>query len=606
MQLTCTLLRRGWIKLDLQVVGENEFLRVLNIIKNRLNVITYDRSFKRYLTSIYEFDNLKEICDQNNIELYVSAKLLRYIKRNKIKKKFLNNIKGKELNIKKWVDDKDSQLLPYQKEGVLTGLYHKRFLIGDEMGVGKTPEAIGIILKAFEFYGHKNALVVCPNRIKKQWLGELEKFTTLSNRKFAILGERHCYTGAVKHFIKNRNICKECKFYKRCSKLKELEVNQLRKLQMDNAEILITNYEMIRVLKSEFLKKEYDVIILDEATKLKNRNAQITKLMKKFVDNQPTSTLVIAMSGTFLENRLEELYSIMNIIDDKILGTFQNFKERYLVLDYWNNVIGYRNKKELRIKLHSILIRRTIEEVWHDRPKIIENIIECKMDDFQCVIYNHARDGVLAEIKDLRKANKINMANIGALLSYLLMIADTVKAIDPKCSDRNHSSKLKMLNELLEEEIPLKSKVLIFSRFANKVIPHIIEDLGMRSTNGKGILKITGKTKNSADVIKDFTENNYKFLVCSDAMAYGINLQIADFVVNFDLPWNPAVIEQRIRRVYRKGRTKPVRVLNLIVPDTVEEKLFQTIALKRQLFNEFFNDNYEYKKLNVSDMLKLI
>jgi SNF2 family DNA or RNA helicase len=142
--------------------------------------------------------------------------------------------------------------------------------------------------------------------------------------------------------------------------------------------------------------------------------------------------------------------------------------------------------------------------------------------------------------------------------------------------------------DILEEEIGGEDKVLIFSRFANRVVPHIISTL--KKYDKGGVVSITGKVPpaESNAIMQHFKDSNKaRFLVCSDALAYGANLQVARHVINFDLPWNPARLDQRIARVYRRGQTKPVNVFNFIVPGTIEEHLYAMLAAKRGLAAKF-------------------
>ena len=223
-------------------------------------------------------------------------------------------------------------------------------------------------------------------------------------------------------------------------------------------------------------------------------------------------------------------------------------------------------------------------------------MVECPFEKEQDQFYAEAREGVLQDIADLQKAKSVNMANVATLIGYLLQVADTVKSIDPETTIKEHSSKINVLKEMLMEEFPRKAKIVIFSRFSNKVIPYLIKELESlpKEIVGGGILSIVGGVSNEAQdkiILKMRTKKYHRILVCSDAMAYGGNLQFANYIVNFDLPWNPAVLDQRIRRVYRRGQKKSVTVFNMIVPGTVEEHLYQVLAHKRKLFTTFLKES---------------
>jgi SNF2 family DNA or RNA helicase len=283
-------------------------------------------------------------------------------------------------------------------------------------------------------------------------------------------------------------------------------------------------------------------------------------------------------------------------------------------MDSQGKIHGIKHEKELKEKIDGIVLRRTIDEVWKDRPEIIETYIECAMDKKQATFYAQTRDGVLQQLKDLEMQDNINQASIGALITYLLMASCTVKAIDPETDIKQHSSKMETLKEILTEEFPDEAKMVIFSRFSNKVTPHLIQEMEKWGV-GPILYAKAGNQKLMDSVIEKFkTKEQYRFLVCSDALAYGANFQNANYLVNFDLPWNPAVLDQRIRRIYRRGQHKNVTIMNLIVPGTIEEDLVQTLNEKRALFTKFLKEsktgsnksNKKSASLSIQEMIKLL
>jgi SNF2 family DNA or RNA helicase len=157
-----------------------------------------------------------------------------------------------------------------------------------------------------------------------------------------------------------------------------------------------------------------------------------------------------------------------------------------------------------------------------------------------------------------------------------------------------------MLIDMIENEIPKKLKIVIFSKFAYLVIPHIVESLRKFAP----ISVVTGKTKDSDLVLKKFKNSKiHRILVCSDAIKYGINLQCANYVINFDMPWNPAIVAQRIARCYRKGQEKPVTVINFMVPDTIEKYLFDMLDEKRSISNKMLGAKGE---VNLGKLLEML
>ncbi len=613
----CRMVDGGWVELSIRAASGDDFTDILDQIKFRLHVLVYDKKYGKYKTSIYELERLSQMCEKFSLTLFVTDAVLRADKRlvylRKHHKK-LRKRKKVELDLELWTDDKDFQLFDYQKWSAVLLTHLRRGMLGDDMGVGKTIQAIAIILNSWEQYDYSDALIVVPTRLKKQWKEEILLFTKLKPNQIEIMGERFCRTKERPFFMAKAHACRECKFYDACkhdADLQRSSVGKYRELQIKRSRVLITSYESVRTHASAFIKDPYNVVIFDEATKLKNHKSGISKACAKFVHSLQFGAVVIPMSGTFIENRLEELYSPMDIVDSRVLGGFPNFEVQYLVKDWQGNVTGYRNEKKLKKKLDYMLIRRTVDEVWKDRPPLIESIIECPLTPEQTKFYAEAREGVLQDIEDLQKAESVNMANVAPLIGYLLQIACTVKAIDPETKIKRHSSKLEILCEMIREEFPRKCKIVIFSHYANNVIPYILEEL--EALKMGYVEKIVGgiSEKKQDRIVKRFRENDdFRFLLCSDAMAYGANLQCANYVINFDLPWNPAKLDQRIRRVYRRGQKKTVTVINFTVPGTIVEHRYQTLLHKRKLFAMFLKESVVSKggrqKVDIKAMIAAI
>jgi SNF2 family DNA or RNA helicase len=614
----CKIIAGGWIQLRIEAPEDDSFTFILNRLKRCLHVLTYDQKYRKYKTSLHEMQRLSDLCEKHEIDLYVTDKVLHGHKRLLYKNKYMKRLrknKDVDMEVHGWSDDPELQLLPYQKYAVNLGVYIRRFMLGDDMGLGKTPQAIAIMLKAWEEYDFHDGLIVCPTRLKKQWKSEIHKFTTLRRNQVELIGERSCRTGERTHFLKNCHACKGCKFFDAClfdAELYKSSVSEYRTLQIKRAKVLIAGYATVRMHYKDFMKHPYSVVIFDEATKMKNHKAEVSKNTSTFIHSLPPTAVVVPMSGTFIENRIEELYSVMQLVDPKILGGFNNFKTHYLVTDYWGNVVGYRNEKHLKKKLDRVLLRRTVDEVWEDRPPLVETVIECPLGKEQEKIYKDAREGVLTDIADIQKAKSINMANIAPLMHYLLQVATTLKSIDPDTKIKEHSSKFAVLKEMIEDEFPRKAKIVIFSRYSNKVIPYLEQDL--KNMGAGKVKKLVGGISEKAqdNIINDFRENDeFRFLICSDALAYGGNFQFANYLVNVDLPWNPAVLDQRIRRVYRRGQKKTVTVINFIVPGTFEEHLYQVLAVKRKLFKTFLKESVtggqeDMKALSMKELISLI
>jgi len=616
--LHCRVVEGGWIEMSIKAPSDNDFTDILERLKFDLHVIQYDKKLKRYKTSAYELQRLSDLCEKYKIELFATEKVIRADARLRFKNKYIERMGKKNhnhLKIPLWTEDPDMQPFEYQKYGIAMGVYLKKMLLGDDMGVGKTVQAIGIVLKAWETYDLQHALIVCPPRLTQQWRKEILLFTKLRRNQVTILGERTCRSGERTHFVSRAHACRDCKYFDACkfdAEAQKSSAADFRALQIKRSKVLICGYQSIRMHCKDFIKNPYYVVIFDEATFLKNRKADVTKCASAYVDSLPAYSVVIPMSGTFIENRIEELYSIMNIANPRVLGGFDNFKTKYLVTDYFGNVTGYRNEKVLKDKLDKMLIRRTVDEVWKDRPPLIETTIECPMGPEQAKVYAEIREGVLESIADKQKERAINMAQIANLIAYLLQVSNTVKSIDPDTEIKQHSAKFEMIKEMIKDEFPRKAKIIIFTHYAKKVLPHLVKEIEGLKMGEVRFIRGGTKDKVQAQIVHDFeTKENFRFLICSDAVAYGANFQFANYMINLDLPWNPAKLDQRIRRIYRRGQKKTVTIITLYTPDTFEGHVFQLNEQKRKLFRTFLKESVvgtetSRKELSVKDLIGMI
>jgi SNF2 family DNA or RNA helicase len=572
----------------------------------KMPVITaVEKRKDQYVTFIHHIDKLRKICLESNIRLFFSEKVLEAEQRYKSKVNRIEKAKQNiEFNSSLWTDDQMRKVLPYQAQAINACLEAKRYLVGDDLGLGKTIETIGVICKAIE-EGYDKFLIICPNRLKYQWKSEIHSFTKLEDEKVVVFDSHKKFICPIKitdSFNMRTQCCKECDRNEKCRRERYDPMIRFRS-QIANKLISIINFEIVDRFKDVIVGQRFNGIFIDEASRMKNIKAITTKAIMKIVEEMPSDRIVVPMSGTFIENKIDEIYPSLTLVHKGLLGEFHNFQNNYLVKDYWGNVVGHRNESRLKKIINTWIIRRSVDEVWKDRPPLIEITETCAMTEIQRKIYLDAREGMLVELKDKIKQNKINMAEIGALLTYLIQICDSTETIDPEIKE---SGKLEVLKEKVENDIAQKHKVLIFSFFANKMIPIIIREM---EKYGK-CLSITGKVgaEKAEGIKKLFTEDkDYKFLICSDSMAYGANLQAARYVINFDLPWNPAKIDQRIRRVYRKGQKHTVTVFNLVTQGTVEDLILEKLSFKRKIFDKFLGSSLGSKPtMSVDDMLNIL
>lgn len=577
-----------------EIKSDEDELNFANVM-NKLPVVSYSKAAGCNFVSLYYFKQLVDLLEKKGFDVFaengLAARHRRLLKAISID---FREPLGERLSL--WSDKEDRQILPYQIEAIEKSLGRLRYVIADEMGLGKTVEAIGIILKAFEM-GYSRALIVCFVSQKRQWLNEILKFTKLQESDILILGENKNLCDRTQKFAKSSKTCKACNDFEKCkdicSSVKKLRKHQL--LKQKDKRILIANYETVRGNVDQVINADFDIYVVDEVSKLKNYNSGVTRAFMKISRQFASDDIFIPMSGTLIENRVQEFYPVFSMLDSQIFGTWNNFKSYYLVTDFWGKPIGVRHEEELKEITKKFIIRRNVEEVWHDRPELFETNKYCEMSPIQRKIYNDVLNSKVDELKE-SVSGKISNAQLAVLINYLIMVADTaevVKALGKHKAD-DYSCKIEYLKEMLIDEF--SGKAIVFCKYANKVIPVIKRELDkLKITN----VVITGNipVKARQALLEKFAKSEDRILICSDAMSYGMNLQFVNMVINFDLPWNPAILDQRIRRVYRKGQKRNVNVFNLIVADSAESLVLEKIYTKRDMFEKYIGKSIKAKSV---------
>jgi hypothetical protein len=431
------------------------------------------------------------------------------------------------------------ELLPYQLDGIAFAVGTGRAVLADDMGLGKTIQGIGVA----EMLSHEarisKVLVICPASLKAQWRLEIMRF---SNRSYQLV------LGSAKE----------------------------RAVQYDNPSFFtICNYE--QVLR-DFLaigRVKWDLIILDEGQRIKNWEAKTSQVIKAL-----KSPFALVLSGTPLENRLDELYSVVEFIDDRRLGPSFRFYNRYRIVDEKGKVLGYKNLDELRERLKPLLLRRTRKMVMSELPPRATEIRRIPPTDEQLVLHN-AQMRIIQTIICKKYISEMDLLRLQKALLICRMAANSTFLVDKV--PPGYSSKLvefeNLLDQLVEEE---DRKIVLFSEWTTML--SLIEPLlGKRKVRYVRLDGSIPQKKRQGLIFHFQKDPDCKFFITTNAGATGLNLQAANTVINVDLPWNPAVLEQRISRVHRMGQKRPVQAFLLVTEETLEEKLLGTLSAKHDL-----------------------
>ena len=433
-------------------------------------------------------------------------------------------------------------LYPYQQEGMLHLAFSERALLADEMGLGKTVQAIAACQVLRELRGIERVLVVCPVSLKAEWEEQIARFSGASTQM--IYGPRHRRLKKYDH----------PSFFNLC------------------------NYEQIWFdLEDVNRRLSPDVVILDEAQRIKNWHTKTARTIK-----QLQSRYAFVLTGTPLENRIDDIYSLMDFLDPTVLGPLFRFNREFYSLDEKGHPQEYRNLGELHRRIQPYMLRRRKEEVEDQLPERTVNNFFVEMEQEQAARYDDYRMRVvrLLAITERRPLTKEEFEELQKWLACMRMLCDSPYILDQEC---RISPKLHELADILEETLEEpENQVLIFSEWERML--QLVRDLA-------GELEVeyawhTGSVPQlkRREEIRRFKEDpNCRLFLSTDSGSVGLNLQNANYVINIDLPWNPARLEQRIARAWRKHQTRPVSVINLITEGSIEHRMLYLLDQKQKV-----------------------
>jgi len=462
-----------------------------------------------------------------------------------------------------------AELRPYQKEGFdflchLSGM-KLGGILADDMGLGKTLQTLAWLawLRERSAKSPKPALVVCPASVLHNWRREAERFTP--DLKVLVLE-----SGSARH--------------------------NLRK-QIPQYDLIVTNYSLLRRDLAALQKFSFGAAILDEAQFIKNPAAQVTQSVK-----QLKATQRLALTGTPLENRLLDLWSITDFIQPGYLGNQEQFQQAYEPRPEGGAEEAATAqriaRRRLSAKLRPLMLRRLKRQVAKDLPDRIEERRDCVLGEEQRKLY-------LAELRRSREQVMQTVAEKGLHKSKIHVLAALTRLRQICCHPRlvgngSDSGKTETLFELLEPLLAEGQKVLLFSQFVQML--KLLETECAQRQMPTHVL--TGETKDRQTVVQAFQSdpNASVFLLSLRAAGTGLNLTTASYVVLYDPWWNPAVEAQAIDRSHRIGQTRTVNAYRLIAPGTVEEKIWELQQRKAQTIADVLGEEGFARSLSQMDL----
>jgi len=476
--------------------------------------------------------------------------------------------------------DFQGELRPYQARGAGWLSFLEKWGLGaclaDDMGLGKTIEFIAFLLHLKEQNSLENpVLLVCPTSVLGNWEREVKKFSPTLN-VIVHHGDKRAKGNNFAKVIQDKNL-------------------------------VITSYPLTFRDQKELQGVTWQGLVLDEAQNIKNPDAKQSKTIKNI-----NASFKIALTGTPVENRLSELWSIMDFLNPGYLGQRLFFQRRFAIpIEKYGDTDSL---KILRSLVQPFILRRlkTDKDIIQDLPEKQENIVFCPLTTEQATLYQKIVDDSLAKIDDAEGIQRRGM--ILALLVKLKQLCNHPVLIEAKVKNSKksdiiktqYSGKLQRLTEMLDEVLAEGDRALIFTQFAEwgKVLQPYLEDYFNRE-----ILFLYGSTsKNKREEMIDRFQNDPQappiMILSLKAGGVGLNLTRANHVFHFDRWWNPAVENQATDRVFRIGQTRNVQVHKFVCTGTLEEKIHDLIESKKALAEQVVSAGEDWLTALDTDQLR--
>jgi len=450
--------------------------------------------------------------------------------------------------------DLDAVLRPYQQQGVDWLRFLQRAGLGgilaDDMGLGKTIEALCAM--------DAPALVVCPTSVLPNWANE--------TRRFRPGLKIHVYHGPT------------------------------RRMDPD-ADVVLTTYGVLRIDVDKLKDRGWKAVVLDEAQAIKNPDSKVARAAYRL-----NADWKLTLTGTPVENRLDELWSQIHFTNPGLLGGRRDFQERYAKPIARGEPDA---APHLRERIRPFVLRRLKGEVAPELPPRTDNVLYCELSREERLVYDAVRASTMEKVVAQLQGQEGGRPNVMAALEALLRLrqASCHSGLVPG-QDAEGSSKIDVLMETLDELLAAGHKALVFSQWTallDRVEPHLHKaDIEF--------VRLDGSTRDRQGVVERFQADDGPpvFLISLKAGGTGLNLTAADHVFLLDPWWNPAAEDQAADRAHRIGQDKPVMVYRLVAENTVEERILALQHRKRRLADAALGEADQATAITRDELMALL
>lgn len=514
-------------------------------------------------------------------------------------------------------DGNQAGLYNYQKLGVMFALANGNgVLIADEMGLGKSLQAIATAMYMKHEGKIEKALIIVPPSLKFNWALEIEKWTdepyvvidgSPDDRVALWLKDSFFYVVNFELLLEDLFGGREYKEPVPADN-ETLEQKRKREAKVEKVRKQMAKAKRRAKILKPIRERLWGFIAVDEAHALKNTSSKRSSNVRKL-----TGEFRMALTGTPMDGRLEELYSVMEFVVPGLFGSKTRFMQRHAETDVFGKVIKYKNISDVRNKIAPYFMRRLKKDVLKDLPDKIYSNRMIELSSAERKVYDALADGGHEATEDA--AALVSCIRCKQLCDSPKLLAEAMKKEEEydekevKRLEKMKSAKMEAFRDVLEEVVVQNAhKVLVFSQYAEmiKILMELFDEMGLK------YLCIWGDTdkKLRAEYQEMFnTDDTIDLMVGTEAMSTGLNFTSADYVINYDDNWAPAYMAQREDRAHRIGQKKTVTVVNFVCKDTIEERIRTVLYGKAKISAQAMGDEIDemvLKRIGAQEVAKML